>query len=86
MYFSTRKNYRRGEEHGSARWGSSAEINKKYLQKPQSANLLLTQNVRLGLNGKIHLRNLNMLVIGGSGSAKTLKSIQITFLISCFHW
>lgn len=71
MYFSTRKNYRRGEEHGSAQWGSPAEINKKYLQKPQPANLLLTQNVHLGLNGKIHLRNLNVLVIGGSGAGKT---------------
>ena len=71
LYFSTRKNYRRGEEHGSARWGNPMEINWKYLQKPQSANLLLTQNVRLGLNGKVHRRNLNVLVIGGSGAGKT---------------
>ncbi len=71
FYVSTRKNYRHGEEHGSAKWGNPMEINRKYLQKPQSANLLLTQNVRLGLNSKIHRRNLNVLVIGGSGAGKT---------------
>ena len=71
LYFSTRKNYRRGEEHGSARWGNPMEINRKYLQKPKSLNLLLTQHVCLGLNGKIHRRNLNVLVIGGSGAGKT---------------
>lgn len=64
IYFSTKRNYRRGEEHGSAKWGIADQINKKYEQKPLSENKILTQNVKLGLNGKKHRRNLNVLVCG----------------------
>ena len=71
IYISTRKNYRKGEEHGSAKWGNARTINKKYSQKPDSNNKLLTQNVRIGMNGKKHRRNLNVLVCGGSGAGKT---------------
>ena len=71
IYFSTRRNYRRGEEHGSAKWGDAKALNKKYRDKDQSANKLLTQNVRIGLDGKKHRRNLNILVCGGSGAGKT---------------
>ena len=71
IYLSTRKNYRRREEHGSARWGSKRQINKKYQQEPISNNKILTQKVSIGLNGKIHRRNLNTLIIGGSGAGKT---------------
>lgn len=71
IYISNDKNYRRREEHGSAKWGNSKEVNKKYQQLPLSANKLLTKNVKLGLNGKQHRRNLNVLVCGGSGAGKT---------------
>ena len=71
IYLSTRRNYRRGEEHGSAKWGDAKALNKKYRDKDPSANKLLTQNVRIGLDGKKHRRNLNVLVIGGSGAGKT---------------
>ena len=71
-YFSIRKNYKKGKEHGSAKWGNTKEINKKYKQMPESENRILTQDVRLGLNAKKHRRNLNTLVIGGSGAGKTL--------------
>ena len=63
-YFSTRKNYKKGKEHGSAKWGNTREINKKYKQLPESENRILTQDIRLGLNAKKHRRNLNTLVIG----------------------
>lgn len=71
IYFSTRRNYRRWEEHGSAKWGTASAVNKKYAQQPKSENKLLTQNVAIGLNAKKHRRNLNTLVIGGSGAGKT---------------
>ena len=71
VYFSTRRNYRRREEHGSAKWGSAKAIDKKYRQSPPSENKLMTQNVRIGLNAKKHRRNLNTLVCGGSGAGKT---------------
>lgn len=71
VYFSTRRNYRRREEHGSAKWGNAGALNKKYRDKDPSANKLLPQNVRIGLDGKKHRRNLNILVCGGSGAGKT---------------
>ena len=71
IYISMQKNYRRGEEHGSARWGDASKVNRKYEAKPASENKLLTQNVRIGLDGTKHRRNLNVLVIGGSGAGKT---------------
>ena len=71
IYFSTRRNYRRREEHGSAKWGDARAVNKKYCQTPKSENKLMTQNVSIGLNAKKHRRNLNTLVCGGSGAGKT---------------
>mgnify|MGYP003536661150 FL=1 len=71
IYFSTRRNYRQREEHGSAKWGDAKAVNKKYYQAPKSENKLMTQNVSIGINAKKHRRNLNTLVCGGSGAGKT---------------
>ena len=71
IFLSTRRNYRRGEEHGSARWGDAKLVNKRYAARQYRDNKLLTRNVRIGLDGKVHRRNLNVLVIGGSGAGKT---------------
>lgn len=71
IYFSTLRNYRRQEEYGSAKWGSASKVNKKYADKTYSQNKILSQNVRIGLDGKKHRRNINTLVIGGSGAGKT---------------
>ena len=71
IYFSSRRNYRRGEEHGSAKWGSASALDKKYRDRHEFQNKILTQNVRIGLDGKKHRRNLNVLVCGGSGAGKT---------------
>ena len=68
--YENNKNYRKGEEHGSARWGNKNEL-KKYEQTPYSNNKILTKNVKMGLNGRLHRRNLNTLIIGGSGAGKT---------------
>ena len=72
VYFSSRENRRPGEEHGSAKWGNVTSIVKKYIDNTnKSDNLIITQTMRLGLNAKKHRRNLNVLVIGGSGAGKT---------------
>ena len=71
IYLSTKRNYRRGEEHGSAKWGDAFQLNKKYKAKDDSDNKILTQNVKIGLDGRQHRRNLNVLVCGGSGAGKT---------------
>ena len=71
IYISTKKNYRRREEHGSAEWGEAKTINKKYEQNPYSSNKILTQNVCIGYDSRKHRRNMNTLIIGGSGAGKT---------------
>ena len=71
VYLSIERNYRRREEHGSAKWGNAKQINSKYQAEPPEANKILTQNVRIGFDGHVHRRNLNVLVVGGAGSGKT---------------
>lgn len=71
VYVSSLRNYRRREEHGSARWGKAKQINAKYRSKQPEQNKILTQHVRIGLDGRKHRRNLNVLVVGGSGAGKT---------------
>ena len=71
IWFSTIRNYRKGEEHGSAKWGEANTITRKYADKDFAENKLLTQNARIGLDGRRHRRNLNVLVVGGSGAGKT---------------
>ena len=71
IYISSERNYRRREEHGSAKWGHAGSINKRYRAKIDEANKILTQNVRIGFDGHVHKRNLNVLVVGGAGAGKT---------------
>ena len=72
IYFTSRENRRPGEEHGSAKWGNVKSVANRYEdKKDKSNNLILSQSLRLGLNAKKHRRNLNVLVVGGSGAGKT---------------
>lgn len=71
IFLSTRHPYRRGEEHGSAQWGNAQTVNRQYSSKHFAENKLLTQHVRMGLDTHKHRRNLNTVVIGGSGAGKT---------------
>ncbi len=71
VFLSSRRNYRRGEEHGSAKWGNARAVNKKYRAIKPEENKIFTQNVRMGLDDRKHRRNLNTVVVGGSGAGKT---------------
>ena len=71
MYHNSRQNRRLGEEHGSAQWGSVRELNRKYRDKDPENNVILTKHLSMSLNGKLHMRNLLQIVVGGSGSGKT---------------
>ena len=90
LYYSSRENRRPGEEYGSAKWGSPKELNRKYMDhQRKEANIILTQHVRLGMDGYKTQRNMNILVIGGSGSGKTryfckpgLYSANCSYLIT----
>ena len=72
LYYSSRENRRPGEEYGSAKWGDPKALCQKYMDhQHKDANIILTQRVRLGMDGYKTQRNMNILVIGGSGSGKT---------------
>ena len=72
LYYSTQQNRRPGEEHGSAAWGDVRAIDRKYRdRKHPDRNVILTQHLQMGLNGKQHRRNLLQIIIGGSGAGKT---------------
>ena len=82
IFYSSQKNYRRGEEHGSARWGDARQICKKYSQKPYSQNILLTQNFRISLDTHKHRRCLNILAVGGSGAGKS-RGFALPNIMQC---
>ena len=80
IYISTKKHYRRGEEHGSAKWGNVKKINRRYREKRFTKNKLLTMHVRISYNMRKHMRNLLTVVIGGSGSGKTRFFAKVNLL------
>ena len=82
IYKSQKRNYRRGVEHGSAKWGNVSEICRRYCEKQYTNNLLLTQHFRMGLDGYKHKRNLNVLVVGGSGAGKS-RTYAIPNIMQC---
>ena len=69
-------------EHGSAKWGNVFEICRRYCEKQYTNNLLLTQHFRMGLDGYKHKRNLNVLVVGGSGAGKS-RTYAIPNIMQC---
>ncbi len=80
---SSRKNRRRGAEHGSAQWGDVFQTAKRYGDKKNPRqNLILTQHFQMGLDGHKHKRNTNVLVIGGSGAGKS-RSYAIPNALNC---
>ena len=80
---ANRKHYRRGAEHGSARWGNVCRIAKRYRDKKNpKQNLILTQHFQMGMDGHKHKRNTNVLVIGGSGAGKS-RSYAIPNVLNC---
>ena len=82
IYYSQQKNYRRGVEHGSARWGDIHQICKRYADKEYTHNLLLTQNFRMSQEVYKHQRNLNVLVAGGSGAGKS-RTYAVPNILQC---
>lgn len=82
IYYAQQKNYRRGVEHGSAKWGDVHQICRKYRDKDYVQNLLLTQNFRMSLDCYKHKQNLNVLVVGGSGAGKS-RTYAIPNIMQC---
>jgi len=82
LYYSAQENRRPGEEHGSAKWGSVRELNKKYSDKDPARNVILTKHLCMSLNGRQHMRNLLQIVVGGSGAGKTRFVVKPNLLLA----
>ena len=87
LHYADHENRRPGEEYGSAKWGNARELNKRYADQ-NGKNVILTKRASIGLDGYKHRRNLNILVVGGSGSGKTrffckpgIMSVNCSYLI-----
>ncbi|MBR0206888.1 MAG: type IV secretory system conjugative DNA transfer family protein [Clostridia bacterium] len=76
LFLSTKQNRRPGEEHGSARWGSAKQLDRKYRDKNPKRNAILTQHLRMSLNSRQHLRNLLQIIVGGSGAGKSRNVVK----------
>lgn len=82
LYWSSRQNLRPGEEHGSARWGSVRELDRKYRDRDEEMNVILTKHLRMSLDGRRHRRNLLQIVVGGSGSGKTRYVVKPNLMLA----
>ena len=82
LFYSSRMNRRPGEEHGSAKWGSVRDLNKKYSDKDPARNVILTKHLCMSLNGRQHMRNLLQIVVGGSGAGKTRFVVKPNLLLA----
>lgn len=74
-YFSTKKNFMYGKEHGSARWGTAKDIAPFIDKQNPDNNIILSASEQLSLAphmpNPLHNRNKNVVVIGGSGKGKS---------------
>ena len=82
LYDSAQQNRRPGEEHGSAKWGSVRELNRKYSDKDPTRNAILTKHLSMSLNGRQHLRNLLQIIVGGSGAGKTRYVVKPNLMLA----
>lgn len=76
MYLTGQKNYMPGKEYGTAVFAEPKLVSKKFADKEESRNRILSQNLRMSMDTRKTRLNLNYLVIGGSGAGKTLFMVK----------
>ncbi|MCL2740050.1 MAG: type IV secretory system conjugative DNA transfer family protein, partial [Oscillospiraceae bacterium] len=69
-YFNEKKTFMKGKEHGSADWGKHSDI-AHLIDADDEKNILWTESEKMSLDSRKTRKNLNVCVIGGSGSGKT---------------
>lgn len=82
-YTEASRNLLPGKEGGSMRWMSFREFNKKYADKDEHNNMILSENIRKSYNDKKTFRNNNVLMIGGAGAGKT-GFFNTPNILNCF--
>lgn len=76
MYMTSQKKYMPGKEFGTAVFANPVQVSKKFADKDEGKNRILSQNLRMSMNTRMTRLNLNFLVIGGSGAGKTLFMVK----------
>lgn len=76
MYVTSKRNYMPGREYGSAILANPKAISKRFQDKNNSLNRVLSENVKISINTRKTRINNNVLVIGGAGSGKTLFLVK----------
>lgn len=80
MYLSREKNFMPGREFGSSKWADVRQLDKKLHDERKGYNRILSQNLRLSLDGEKTNLNNHTLVIGGSGAGKSFYFTASNFL------
>ncbi len=70
------KKYMPGKEFGTARFADPRRVSKRFADKEDRRNRILSMNVRMSMDTRETRLNLNILVIGGSGAGKTLFIVK----------
>ena len=73
------RNRQMGVEYGSEQWADLKQIQRNLMNKDQTKNTLLSKNVAVD-NGK--LSNMNLLILGGSGSYKSTSLVIPNILLA----
>ena len=76
VVLSNERNYRKLEEYGSSKWGKVEVLRRKYAHRNYYRNIILTQHVVLSLVSYDHRRNLNVMVVGTSGTGKSTNYVM----------
>lgn len=76
MKMTGQKKYMPGKEFGTAEFADPRQVSKRFADKEDWKNRILSMNVRMSMNTRMTRLNLNVLVIGGSGAGKTLFIVK----------
>ncbi len=79
-YYMNLKNYMLHQEYGSAQWEDAKVLTKKFSDKEEAKNRILSSNLRISINDKETMINNNLLIIGGSGAWKTTSILEPNLL------
>ncbi len=73
-YFITYyRNYHFGKEQGTAEWGDLESLSKKLQDEDETRNTYVSENIKIGFDA---LSNMNMLLIGASGTYKSTSFVE----------
>lgn len=86
VFYDNRK-YKKGMEHGAAKWGKASDVKKIADNRNEEKNILLNDVVKVSVTSEgipfEYQRNNNVFYLAGSGSGKTFSFVKPN-LMQCF--